>query len=80
MVILHCVCVLLCAHLCTQRGAAGTPTRVSLPGVVSLEQRSLPSLFTVYEGETWVVLHRSLAEYLHHSPDNNARTLLAYFR
>lgn len=31
------------------------------------------------QGEFWVMLHRSMAEYIHKSPDNQARMLLAYF-
>ena len=31
------------------------------------------------QGEFWVMLHRSFAEYVHKSPDNQARMLLAYF-
>ncbi|CAM9160175.1 unnamed protein product [Scytosiphon promiscuus] len=41
--------------------------------------RPMPNLFTVHKGEFWVMLHRSMAEYVHKSPDNQARTLLAYF-
>lgn len=31
------------------------------------------------QGEYWVILHRSMAEYVHKSPDNQARALMAYF-
>eukprot|EP00903_Cladosiphon_okamuranus_P005503 g5484.t1 len=41
--------------------------------------RPVPNLFTVHKGEFWVMLHRSMAEYVHKSPDNQARVLLAYF-
>eukprot|EP00611_Tribonema_gayanum_P013757 TRINITY_DN24977_c0_g1_i1.p1 TRINITY_DN24977_c0_g1~~TRINITY_DN24977_c0_g1_i1.p1 ORF type:complete len:372 (-),score=31.25 TRINITY_DN24977_c0_g1_i1:34-1149(-) len=40
--------------------------------------RPPPDLFDVYKGEFWVVLHRSLAEYIHHSPDNVARSVYLY--
>lgn len=39
--------------------------------------RYLARLFP--QGEFWVMLHRSMAEYVHKSPDNQARMLLAYF-
>mmetsp|Transcript_2589 Transcript_2589/g.3850 ORF Transcript_2589/g.3850 Transcript_2589/m.3850 type:complete len:381 (-) Transcript_2589:40-1182(-) len=38
-----------------------------------------PDLFNVFKGEFWVVLHRSLAEYIHHSRDNVALSLQIYF-
>jgi Core-2/I-Branching enzyme len=41
--------------------------------------RPVPDLFNVQKGGYWVVLHRSFAEYIHHSPDNVARSLLWYF-
>jgi Core-2/I-Branching enzyme len=41
--------------------------------------RPIPDLFNVQKGGYWVVLHRSFAEYIHHSPDNVARSLLWYF-
>lgn len=31
------------------------------------------------QGEFWVMLHRSMADYVHKSPDNQARMLLTYF-
>lgn len=31
------------------------------------------------QGEFWVMMHRAMATYIHKSPDNQARVLLAYF-
>ncbi|CAN0351213.1 unnamed protein product, partial [Ectocarpus sp. 12 AP-2014] len=42
-------------------------------------RRPMPNVFTVHKGEFWVMLHRSMAEYVHKSPDNQARMLLTYF-
>ncbi|CAM9828579.1 unnamed protein product [Ectocarpus sp. 6 AP-2014] len=41
-------------------------------------RRPMPNIFTVHKGEFWVMLHRSMAEYVHKSPDNQARMLLTY--
>eukprot|EP00611_Tribonema_gayanum_P024033 TRINITY_DN519_c0_g1_i1.p1 TRINITY_DN519_c0_g1~~TRINITY_DN519_c0_g1_i1.p1 ORF type:complete len:304 (-),score=39.02 TRINITY_DN519_c0_g1_i1:439-1350(-) len=63
-----------------QKGFAGTPATARLPAAVTRHQRPQPTLFDLYVGELWVVLHRDLAEYLHNSPDNTSRSLLAYLR
>ncbi|CAM9260344.1 unnamed protein product [Choristocarpus tenellus] len=42
-------------------------------------QRPEPQRFKVYKGEFWMVLHRSFCRYVTSSPDNVARSLIAYF-
>lgn len=42
-------------------------------------QRRIYRVHLAIQGEFWVTLHRSMAEYVHKSPDNQARSLLAYF-
>ncbi|CAN0180427.1 unnamed protein product, partial [Discosporangium mesarthrocarpum] len=37
------------------------------------------SMFTIFKGEFWVTLHRSVCEYIESSPDNVARMMQAYF-
>eukprot|EP00903_Cladosiphon_okamuranus_P019304 g17744.t1 len=58
----------------TQTSKAGRPLKVA--------KARLPpskSMFTVYKGEFWVILHRSFCRYIEASPDNVARSLQAYF-
>ncbi|CAM9851846.1 unnamed protein product, partial [Pylaiella littoralis] len=58
----------------TQTSKASRPLKVGRP-------RPPPSksMFTVFKGEFWVVLHRSFCQYIEASPDNVARSLQAYF-
>ncbi|CAB1121365.1 GT14 [Ectocarpus sp. CCAP 1310/34] len=57
-----------------QSSKAGRPLKV---GKARLPPSK--SMFTVYKGEFWVILHRSFCKYLEASPDNVARSLQAYF-
>ncbi|CAN0460592.1 unnamed protein product, partial [Ascophyllum nodosum] len=53
---------------------AGRPLKVGKPRLPPSE-----SMFTVFKGEFWAILHRSFCEYIEASPDNVARSLQAYF-
>ncbi|CAM9458612.1 unnamed protein product [Ectocarpus sp. 13 AM-2016] len=57
-----------------QSSKAGRPLKV---GKARLPPSK--SMFTVYKGEFWVILHRYFCKYLEASPDNVARSLQAYF-
>ncbi|CAM9411024.1 unnamed protein product, partial [Hapterophycus canaliculatus] len=58
----------------TQSSKAGRPLKVGKPRLPPSK-----SMFTVYKGEFWVILHRSFCQYIEKSPDNVARSLQAYF-
>lgn len=49
------------------------------PSNVATPRAGRPAHARFPQGEFWVMLHRSFAEYVHKSPDNQARMLLAYF-
>lgn len=56
----------------------GTVLAPPMPHPMREIVRPFPDLFDVYKGEFWVVLHRSLADYIHDSPDNVARSVSLY--
>ncbi|CAM9862854.1 unnamed protein product, partial [Sphacelaria rigidula] len=53
---------------------AGRPLKIGKPRLPPSK-----SMFTVYKGEFWMILHRTFCKYIESSPDNVARSLQAYF-